>query len=147
MCDALLGFSGENHNRAFEITVAGASGPMFESEPKKFTFDSKDVQLLEKASDYYKEDYVLPQRRLIGHITKLSRPKDVSSGTITIDSELGGIERKVRVELSGDDYHMAVLAHDNSKLVRIEGDVHIKSKSAQLLNPANFGVIEIDDLL
>lgn len=39
------------------------------------------------------------------------------------------------------------MAHDNSKMVRIEGDVHIKSKSAQLLNPKNFGIIEIEDLL
>ncbi|BBB62015.1 hypothetical protein UNDKW_3742 [Undibacterium sp. KW1] len=146
MCDALLGFSGEKHHREFEITVTSASVPMFESEPRKFTFASRHVELLEKVSDYYKDDYVLTQCRLIGYITKLSRPKDETSGTIVIDSTLGEIERKVRVELAGDDYHMAVLAHDNSKLVRVDGDVHIKSKSAQLLNPVNFGVIENEDL-
>lgn len=146
MCDALLGFSGEKRHRTFEITVAGPPGPMFESEPKKFVFDSGHVAVLEKVADYYKDDYVLPQRRLTGYITKLSRPKDEISGSITIDSTLGDIERKVRVELSGDDYHMAVLAHDNRKLVRVQGDVHVKSKSAQLLNPVNFGVIEIEDL-
>lgn len=146
MCDALLGFSGEKHHREFEITVSGASVPMFESEPRKFTFDTHHVELLEKVSEYYKDDYVLPQRRLVGYITKLSRPKDETSGTIVIDSTLGEIERKVRIELEGDDYHMAVLAHDNSKLVRVEGDVHVKSKSAQLLNPVNFGVVENEDL-
>jgi hypothetical protein len=145
MCDALLGFSGEKRQRSFEITVTAPSGPMFESEPRKFTFASRHVELLEKVAGYYKDDYVLPQRRLTGYITKLSRPRDETSGTVTIDSTLGDVERKVRVELSGDDYHMAVLAHDHSKLVRVEGDVHIKSKSAQLLNPTNFGVIEIDD--
>jgi hypothetical protein len=146
MCDALLGFSGEKHHRTFEITVTGESWPMFESEPKKFAFNSRQVELLERVSGYYKDDYVLPQRRLTGHIIKLSRPKDETSGTIIIDSMLGDIERKVRVELTGDDYHMAVLAHDNSKLVRVEGDVHIKSKTANLLNPKNFGVIEVEDL-
>ncbi|GAC1607409.1 MAG: hypothetical protein NVS3B3_10210 [Aquirhabdus sp.] len=146
MCDALLGFSGEKHHREFEITVTGASVPMFESEPRKFTFASHQIELLEKVSDYYKDDYVLTQRRLIGYITKLSRPKDETSGTIVVDSTLGEIERKVRIELTGDDYHMAVLAHDNSKLVRVDGDVHIKSKSAQLLNPVNFGVIENENL-
>ncbi len=146
MCDALLGFSGTNHNRTFEITVTAAPGPLFESEPKKFEFDGKHVALLEKVSGYYKDDYVLHQRKLIGYISKLSRPQDETSGTITLDSTLGDTERKVQVELTGDDYHMAVLAHDNSKLVRVEGDVHIKSKSARLLNPTNFGVIEIDDI-
>lgn len=146
MCDALLGFSGEKHHRMFEITISGTSGPLFEAVPRKFTFDNYKVELLEKVSNYYKDDYVLTQRTLTGHITKLSRPKDETTGTIIIESILGDIDRKVRVELSGDDYHMAVLAHDNSKLVKVEGDVHIKSKSATLINPINFGVIEIDDL-
>ncbi|MCA8322124.1 hypothetical protein [Burkholderia cepacia] len=147
MCDALLGFSGEKHNRNFEITVTAAPSPLFETEPAKFMFDGRYVEALEKATGYYKGDYVLPERRLTGYITKLSRPKDETSGTITIDSTVGDVERKVQVELMGDDYHQAVVAHDNSKMVRVEGDVHIKSKSAQLLNPKNFGVIEIEDLL
>lgn len=146
MCDALLGFSGERRNRAFEITVTAASSPLFETKPSRFVFGGKHVGALEKATNYYKGDYVLPQRRLFGHITKLSRPKDETSRTITIDALVGDVERKVQVELSGDEYHMAVIAHDESKMVRVDGDVHIKSKSAQLLNPSNFGVIEPDDL-
>jgi hypothetical protein len=146
MCDALLGFSGEKHNRTFEITVTAAPSPLFENKPAKFVFDGKCVEVLEKATGYYKGDYILPERRLTGYITKLSRPKDETSGTITLDSIVGDVERKVKVELTGDDYHQAVVAHDNSKIVRVEGDVHIKSKSAQLLNPKNFGVIEIEDL-
>ncbi|MFM0287927.1 hypothetical protein [Paraburkholderia megapolitana] len=147
MCDALLGFSGEKHSRTFEIVVTTAPSPLFETKPAKFVFDGKHVEVLEKATGYYKGDYVLPERRLIGYITKLSRPKDETSGTITIDSTVGDVERKVQVELMGDDYHQAVVAHDNSKIVRVDGDVHVKSKSARLLNPKNFGVIEIEDLL
>lgn len=147
MCDALLGFSGEKHNRAFEITVTAAPSLLFETTPAKFVFDGKHVEMLEKATGYYKGDYILPGRRLTGYITKLSRPKEETSGTITLESTVGDVERKVQVELTGDDYHQALVAHDKSKLVRVEGDVHIKSKSAQLLNPKNFGVIEIGDLL
>lgn len=147
MCDALLGFSGERHSRTFEITVTAAPSPLFEAKPRQFRFNGRHVKVLEKATGYYKGDYVLPQRRLTGYITKLSRPKDETSHTITIESVLGDVERKVQVDLSGDDYHLAVLAHDRSKMVRVEGDVHVKSKSAQLLNPKNFGVIEIEDIL
>ncbi|CAG9166047.1 hypothetical protein [Cupriavidus pampae] len=110
-------------------------------------FEGRHVEGLEKATGYYKGDYSLPERRLTGYITKLNRPKYETAGTITIDSTFGDVERKVQVELTGDDYHLAVVAHDNSKMVRVEGDVHIKSKSAQLLNPKNFGVIDIEDLL
>lgn len=147
MCDALLGFSGASNNRTFEVIVTAAPSPLFANEPRKFEFGIPQVELLKKASGYYKEDYVLPQRQLTGHITKLSRPKDETSGTITIDAVVNGVERKVKVALTGDDYHMAVLAHDGAKLVRVEGDVRIKSKAAELLNPINFGVITIEDLL
>jgi hypothetical protein len=147
MCDALLGFSGASNNRTFEVIVTAAPSPLFANEPRKFEFGIPQVELLIKASGYYKEDYVLPQRQLTGHITKLSRPKDETSGTITIDAVVNGVERKVKVALTGDDYHMAVLAHDGAKLVRVEGDVRIKSKAAELLNPINFGVITIEDLL
>ena len=87
----------EKHNRTFEITIAAASSPLFETKPSKFVFDGKHVEVLEKATGYYKGDYVLLQRRLTGYITKLSRPKDETSRTITIDSVLGDIERKVQV--------------------------------------------------
>ncbi|WP_292992989.1 hypothetical protein [Nitrosomonas sp.] len=146
LCDALLGFSGEKHNRTFEITVTAAAGPMFENVPRKFEFDGNHVEVLEQVSSYYKDDYVLPDRVLTGHITKLVRPKDETAGTITLDSMIGDVERKVRVELKGDDYHLAVIAHDQGKLVRVQGDVHIKPKAAELLNPKSFGVIEMEDL-
>lgn len=147
LCDALLGFSGEKRERTFELTVSPAGGPMFESELRKFRFDSKHVKALEKASGYYKDDYLLPDRILTGHITKLVRPKDETEGTITLDSTLNDVDRKIRIELTGDDYHLAVIAHDKGQLVRVQGDVHIKPKTADLLNPRNFGVIEMEDLL
>lgn len=146
MCDALLGFSGEKHSRTFEITVTAASGPLFKSESKRFQFDTKHVELLEKATDYYKDDYVIHQQTLMGHIRKLSRPKDETSGTVTLQTQVGDVERNVQLELSDDDYHLAVLAHDNSELVKVSGDVHIKSKRSRLLNPSNFGVIKMEDL-
>lgn len=147
LCDALLGFSGEKHNRTFEITVTAAAGPVIESEPRTFEFKAKHVEVLEKVSGYYKDDYVLPNRTLTGHITKLVRPKDETAGTITLESILGDVERKVRVALRGDDYHLAVIAHDNAQMVRVDGDVHIRPKTAELLNPKNFGVIRMEDLI
>lgn len=147
MCDALLGFSGAQNNREFEVTVTAAASPLFDSEPRKFAFGAPQVAVLQKASGYYKDDYVLPQRQLLGYITKLSRPKDETSGTITVDAEVNGVERKVKVALMGEDYHMAVLAHYDGKVVRVDGDVRVKAKAAELLNPSNFGVITMDKLL
>ncbi|WP_153065380.1 hypothetical protein [Xanthomonas arboricola] len=147
LCDALLGFSGERYNREFEITVAPAPSPLFNSPPRNFSFDGKRVEVLQQASGYYKDDYWLQNRILIGHITTLVRRKGETSGTITLDATLGEVERKIRVTLTGDDYHLAVIAHDKRHLVKVQGNVHVKSKTAELLEPTNFGVVGTDDLL
>jgi len=146
LCDALLGFSGIRNNRAFEVTVTAAPSSLFGSESKNFEFGVSQIEWLKKASSYYKDDYVLRERRLTGHIIRLSRPLYEVVGTIIIETTVNDIARKVKVELTGDDYHMAVLAHDGGKPVRVEGDVWIKAKTAELLNPYNFGVITTGDL-
>lgn len=146
MCDALLGFSGIKNDRNFEVTITTAPSAILDMESRKFDFDADQVELLKTASSYYKEDYVLSSQKLTGYIVKLSRPKNESAGTITVEAIVSGVERKVRMDLTGDDYHMAVLAHDGGKLVRVEGNVWIKTKSAELLSPVNFGIIENSDL-
>lgn len=146
LCDALLGFSGIRNNRAFEVTVTAAPSSLFGSESKNFEFGLSQIEWLKKASSYYKDDYVLRERRLTGHIIRLSRPLYEVVGTIIIETTVNDIARKVKIELTGDDYHMAVLAHDGGKPVRVEGDVWIKAKTAELLNPYNFGVITTGDL-
>lgn len=147
MCDALLGLSGEKRNRKFEITVTTSAGPLFESETRTFSFDDPQVQALEKATKYYKEDYTLKDKLLIGSIQKLSRPQGEVAGTVTLHAQVEGVDRNVQIELTGDDYHLAVIAHDNSELVRVQGEVHIKSKKSYLVNPVGFGVIRQDDLI
>jgi hypothetical protein len=74
MCDALLGFSGADRNRSFEVKITASSNQMFRSEPKIFEFDAVHVEALAKASNYYKDDYVLENRLLTGFVRKLSRP-------------------------------------------------------------------------
>jgi hypothetical protein len=146
MCDALLGFSGASRNRSFEIKITASSGQMLSRKPKVFEFDAVHVEALEKASDYYKDDYILENRVLTGFVRKLNRPKGGSFGTITVQG-IVDVERNVQIDLSGDDYHNAVLAHDKQSFVQCGGNLHVKSKSARLINPQGFRVIAADELL
>jgi hypothetical protein len=141
MCDALLGFSGTEHNREFEIRISGAAGPMFEGETKIFLFNAGYVIALQKASSYYKDDYVLRDREIWGFVKKLHRPKGDENGTITVESTVDQIERNVNIELGPDDYHKSILAHDKKSAVKCRGDIHVKSRSATLLNPTDFKVV------
>lgn len=146
MCDALLGFSGAQRSREFEIKITTPAGPMFSTEPRVFTFDAEHIEALTQASAFYKDDYVLQNRTITGFVKKLNRPKGEETGTITVDTVVGDVDRLVQIELSAEDYHQAVLAHDNKSYVRCSGDIRVKSKSARLLNPRAFSVISEDDL-
>ncbi|MDH1298835.1 hypothetical protein [Achromobacter sp. GD03932] len=147
MCDALLGLSGIHRNRCFEIRVAFQVGRLFETEPRTFAFDANQLETLSKASAYYKEDYVLENRRITGFVKNLSRPQGEKLGTATIQCKVDDIDRLVKVDLEGDDYHNAIRAHDQQLYVRVNGDVHIMSCSARLLRPDDFMVLDQSDLL
>ncbi len=147
MCDALLGLSGINRNRSFEIKVAFQAGRLFETEPRTFTFDSIQVETLTKASAYYKEDYLLETRDITGFVKNLSRPLGAELGTVTIQCKVDDIDRLVKADLEGDDYHNAVRAHDEQSYVRVSGDVHIMSRSARLLRPHDFMILDQPDLI
>jgi hypothetical protein len=84
LCEALLGFSGEKRNRTFEIIVTSAPRQLFATEPRKFEFFARHVEILEKATSYYKDEYVLQGHRLTGFIRKLSRQIDADSGTVML---------------------------------------------------------------
>lgn len=146
MCDALLGFSGVKRNRAFEIKVSPSEGSMFKTDARTFSFDAPQVEILEKASSFFKDDYVLSGRTLTGYVTKLSQPKEDEAGTITLDTQFDDLNRKVRIELGKDDYHTAVIAHDTRQYVQCSGDVHVKSKTASLLHPQSFRIVGVDEL-
>lgn len=146
MCDALLGFSGVEGKREFEIRVSGASKPFFPSEVRTFLFDRKHIDALRRASGYYKDNYVLSDREVWGVIKRLNRPAEDEIGTITIEALVNGATRNVRIRLEPDDYHQAVLAHDTKAYVKCFGDLHVKSKSAELLNPKEFSVVREGEL-
>jgi hypothetical protein len=147
MCDALLGLSGIHRNRSFEIRVEFQVGRLFETEPRIFAFDANQLETLSKASAYYKEDYVLESRKITGFVKNLSRPQGENLGTATIQCKVDDIDRLVKVDLEGHDYHNAVRAHDQQLYVRVNGDVHIMSRSARLLRPYDFTVLDQPNLL
>jgi len=147
MCDALLGFSGKDKERNFEIKITTPSGPLFVRDTATFSFDAIAVEALEVASNYYKNDYVLLDREIMGSVKHLHRPQFDEVGTITVQAMLGESERNVRIQLGPQDYHQGILAHDKKLIVRCKGDVYVKGRSATLLNPRDFKIIEASALI
>lgn len=146
LCDALMGFSGEEQKRDFEIRISGAAGPWFDGETKIFTFEPNDVEILKIASKYYKDDYVLRNQRIIGFVRKLHRDKGSDIGKVSVEATINESLRSVQIELDAKEYHDAVTAHDKQLWIECLGDVYIKGRTTKLLNHSGFQILEIGEL-
>ena len=148
MCEALLGLSGGGHLREFSITIVPSKTQKMPSEnlPLQFSFGTQHLFALQKAAEYFKENYVSPNKSIIGMVQRLDRVPGAGNGSITVNCLLNYFEKKVIIELSEQEYNEAISAHKNKKPVTCNGDLHVSQRSARLLNPHNFRVLGNEEL-
>lgn len=147
MCDALLGLSGEQRTRGFEITIKPSLSEEFRHEPQKFLFNVDTVRIIAAVSEYYRDNYVLRDRTISGFIKRLDRVATEENGTITIETTIVDTDKLVTIELGPIDYLDAVTAHKAKDVVECHGDIHVKARTVKLLNPSGFRVRRSGDLL
>lgn len=147
MCDSLLGFSGQSRSRSFELSLSVPQGGLFPRRSSSFSFDKDRIAGLQAAIEYFKDDYVLRNRDIEGFVKHLSRPTQDEDGKVTLESLIDGVERSVSIELGPSDYHIGISAHENKRMVRCTGDLHVKPRGSVLLNPTNFGFVNPGETL
>jgi hypothetical protein len=146
MCDALLGFSGIDRKRSFEIKIEAVATPLFPAEKRAFLFDAIAVTGLGKASEYFKDNYVLHDQTIIGFIKRLDRTQGDQFGRVTVSATVNGADKNVVIELEGSDYNDAILAHRDGVVVQCKGDIHVAPRTTRLLFPTDFRVLRSPDL-
>lgn len=146
LCDALVGLSGTNQKREFEILVSPSQQDPIEEVNLKFNFTHKKIESIAKASEHFKENFIVENLLIEGFVKRLDRPKSHEIGTVVIETKINGADKHVTVELSSDDYLKAVTAHRAKSLIECRGDLHVTSRTAKLLNPSDFKVFGNTDL-
>ncbi|WP_203009207.1 hypothetical protein [Pseudomonas paraversuta] len=141
MCDALIGLSGAEKKRGFEISITPSHCHQTISRIKKYRFDCETIAKIADASAYYKDNYVLPARTIIGSIKRLDRPLNDEAGTITVTTMIGDTEKHVSIQVGPDEYMHAVNAHKQKTAIQCTGDLHVSARSSKLLNPSGFRVL------
>ncbi|WP_321797593.1 hypothetical protein [Caballeronia sp. J97] len=148
LCDALVGLSGTDKKRGFEVVIASAGSGSVPTPPARFVFDPDKVERVAEAAMYYKrEDFTLYDRTITGSVERLDRPSANDTGIVTVNASVDGQARNIAVALGKEEYQQAVLAHFNKHLVRCHGDVRITARAARLVDPRGFRVINNDELL
>ena len=146
MCDALVGLSGSQRQRGFEISISPLGNDMSRQALLTFLFEPARVATIAAASEYYKDNYVLLGRLVVGLVKRLDRRPGDESGTVTIATTISDSEKNVMVELGNDEYLEAIAAHRAKQPVQVTGDLHVSPRTARLLNPQGFGVLRSGDL-
>lgn len=147
LCDAIIGMSGISQSRDVEISIELA---LLEKDtqkiPKIHTFSSVQMPTLKVASEYFKGNFVLKNFEVCGLVVRMDHESTDEFGNIRVAALVNGVERNIAIQLTLNEYWMAFDAHKANSQVICIGDLHVTPRSASLLNPNGFKVIDNSDL-
>lgn len=121
LCEALIGLSGKNKQRNFQITaITSTTQTMPRPElPLTFDFDTETVSALTEAIGFFTKNNVYLNQTIFGQVTHLARNPNSDSGTITILAKIPATssvdEKNVTIELDEKNYKRAIEAHDKKQ--------------------------------
>lgn len=146
LCDALIGISGSGRNRDIEIslTTRGRSDDLGADTP--FKLKAADIPTLQVAADYYKGSFIIQNYELSGLVVRLDHEPNEEYGSVKVAGDIQGIERNVSIQLKLSYYWEALRAHRPKIPVRCYGDLHVTARSARLINPHDFQVMDRGEL-
>jgi len=141
LCDALIGLSGSSKARNFVISIQAAGAECGSQDISKLhSFTPLQMPILERASEYYKGNFVINGYDVFGIVTGMKRQPEDDSGMITVKSLVNSLEKNVSVQLCMKDYWEAVHAHESGAYVSCTGNLYVTPRSANLFEPRDFKV-------
>ncbi|RJT82210.1 hypothetical protein D6T63_05675 [Arthrobacter cheniae] len=101
--------------------------------PSEVIFNVDSLGSLDDVSARLRREVVPKDETLVGPVTELRRPErhdpNNDSGEIIVRADVEGRLRKVRVELAGEDYDWAIVAHRERLPFTVSGTLGKKSNS------------------
>ncbi|WP_312915351.1 hypothetical protein [Stenotrophomonas sp.] len=148
LCEAIAKFSGKERTRAVEISLSVDSSDELIQSPRTIVeFPPSQQPCLRIAADYYRQTYTLPDETIIGIVERLDRRAEQDAGVIRVATTLSnGVLRSVSVQLSTDEYRIAIHAHENKQLIQVSGSVVVTPRTANMMEPVGFRVYGNYDL-
>jgi hypothetical protein len=145
LCDAIVGLgrcSEVDRNLALDFSWARSRPvPPAVFESNSIFFPADALPVIEEAGHHLKEASPQEEFEAIGPVVRLERAEGAATGKVTIHCFIDGQPRKVALELSDPDYHLAVTAHDHGQTVRCGGVLVREGRSLRLNNPFEFRLV------
>lgn len=99
-----------------------------------FEFAPSVVPILERAATQLAEPEKPTPVKAVGLVHLLTRAQGAGPGVVGLTTRDGKPANKLRVRLSGDDYHLALAAHDTGQEIEVSGLMEREGNLNWLLN-------------
>ena len=144
LCDAIANLLDVENRQSIDVSV---SWSLVREPPEgraQIVFNRSDISVLKEASRILKDRQERPNERLDGYVYALSRGQTQIKGRVTLKAIVDGAMSSVRVDFAPPDYSRIVEAHNQRKVVSLEGDLHRDGQRWVLDNPRDLEV-QIDE--
>jgi hypothetical protein len=140
-CDALATMLEEGPGRDLSIAFSwSTSRPVSRPVPSQLSFSKNDAQVLRAAARFLKERAPVAGFELAGQIVKLETADLAMGGSVTVAGLVDDAIRQVQFSVDAEDYQRAIEAHQNERIVSVEGELVKEGRSFRLRNPRMFSV-------
>jgi hypothetical protein len=134
LCDA-LGRIVSDEDAPADIRVSVDWAPAMrvsDTAPRAIELDTGVLSVVRAAGDHLKKLGPFEGVRVEGYVRRLVRGKTDQIGTVVIEGTADGEQRNVHVELSDEQYHEAIEAHDDRLPVEISGTLYKSGRNWRL---------------
>jgi len=142
LCEAVLPQSGLSQYRPLEVAVSWSF--KLEVPPKQpptlLEIPAQYMRYIAEAARVFREKNPEPYQ-ISGYVVAL-RKENNEPGIVTVAAVIDERQRKVRIELTDEDYHRAIYAHENELEIICSGDLTQPGRLYRLDNPRNLRVLE-----
>lgn len=141
LCEAIAGIIDQSDGA--DISVTWARTRPTPIERSRVTFGRPDAEILREAGRYFRLQEPRRDEPILGYVVTLTRPEYEMEGTVTLKSLIDGKERSLRVDLSQQDYEVALKAHEARAPVMLRGDVEMKGQRWRVTQPRELRIIGV----
>ena len=144
LCDALANILDVENRQSVDISVSWSLVREPRDRRAQIVFKETDASVLQEASRILRDRQERSNERLDGYVYALARGQAEHSGRTTLKAVVDGTMSSVRVDFAPSDYSRIVEAHDQRKVVSVEGDLRRDGQRWVLDNPRDLEV-QADD--
>ena len=145
LCDAIAGLLDYGAPTSLDVSVSWAPVRVPTDERARIQFTTSDLTVLKEASRILKDRQEYLDERVEGYVTALAREQAQHTGRVTIKGVIDGVMSSIRVDFEPDDYRQILTAHEQRRVVSLQGDLRREGQRWVLQHPRDLMVLEDDD--